>query len=106
MEVPYEMNTTKVQRENDPPQGTQLGCESTRPEAMCSDSHFFQDIIYLSFIHLFIFGQAPLGESNVLLWPHLSMAVFWEQTGFSRFSNGGRVPMSGKVFFITKKKQR
>lgn len=44
-------------------------------------------VLWFSFLgHYLFLVRPPLGESHVPLWPHLPMAMFWEQTGFSRFS--------------------
>lgn len=58
----------------DLPQGTQLGCESTRPEAMCSDSHFRVSSKTLFIISSFL-ARAALGGSKFLVTspPHGSV---------------------------------
>lgn len=69
---------------------------------------FFQDIVYLSFIPLFIYfwSQLPWGKAMFPCDLSSPWQCFGNKLDSHSFPNSGRVPMSGKVFFIMKKKQR
>lgn len=93
----------------DLPQGTPPARESTRPEAMCSDSDFRVAsrtlLIYHLPIYLFLV-RAALGESKFPCDLTSPWQCFGNKLDSHGSPNGGRVPMSGKVFFIMKKKTK
>lgn len=106
MEAPNEMNITKMQRgEMICPQGTQLGCESARSEPCALILILKTLLIYHVFIYLFLVRSA-LGESHVPCDLTSAWQCFGNKLDSHGSPNGGRVPMSGKVFFIMKKKQK
>lgn len=89
-------------------QATQLAYKCARAEAMCPDTHLSISARTWSVYHLFvcvILVRAAMGESNAPYDLTSPWQCFENKLDSHGSPNSGRVPISGKVFFILKKKQ-